>query len=996
MSGDDVPHSSDLNFLVGGGQLGALMRSHDWSCSPLGPTETWPQSLRSVVGLLINSKFPMFVAWGEELGFLYNDSYAEILGSKHPKALGARFYDIWSEIWPDISPLIDAAMAGQATYRKNLPLVMDRKGYDEQTWFTFSYSPVRDESGAVAGMFCAVTETTAQVLGDRRRDALLRLDERMRDLADTADLSFVASEVLGEALHAERVGYGVINPEARTIVVQRSWSKPGFSDVAGLHDFSDYGTYIEELLRGTPVANGNVSTDPRTKGKSGAFLALGINAHLDVPVIEDGRPVAEMFVHSGVPREWSSEEVAFVREVAERTHAAIARRGAEQKRRESESRLRAALEASESGTFHWDIRTNELDCDEALDKLFGVEPRNTARSLDQFIGMVHPDDRTGVIERCQRCADEGADFEMEFRVVWPDGGLRWLYDRGKTFLGKDGRPAFMTGACVDITVRKLAEEQRRESEERLRLATEAANIGTWDFNPETGELRWDQRCKALFGLSPDTVMDYSTFLAGVHPDDRERADKAVQDALEPGGTGRINVRYRAIGVEDQVERWLAATGQSIFVETGGQQHASRFIGTVIDISDRVRAEQTLTALNETLESRVEEEIGRRSQAEEVLRQTQKMDTIGQLSGGIAHDFNNLLQVIHGNLSILQRAVPNGDAKLMRAVANAMSGTERAAVLTKRLLAFSRRQPLDPRPIDVNRLILDMTELLHRTLGETIVIETRLSGEIPNALVDGNQLENAIINLSINARDAMPRGGRLHITTGVAELDSHYVRDNPEAEPGRYVRIEVRDYGEGMSEDVRSRAVEPFFSTKEVGHGTGLGLSMVYGFVRQSGGHLILNSKEGSGTTVELYLPSSERAAQTSFRREREEELPRGRGERVLLCEDDDDVRFFSREALRDLGYEVIEARDAASATAALTEYGRVDLLFTDVVLPGGETGADLARSARKIQPNLKVLFTTGYARSALDSERRRGKSLELLLKPFGIEELAKKVRQMLG
>ena len=996
MPGDDVPRTNDLNFLAGGGEVGALMRSSNWTGSPLGEPQTWPQSLRSVVGLLINSKFPMFVAWGEELGFLYNDSYAEILGSKHPKALGARFHDIWAEIWPDISPLIDAAMAGKAIYRENLPLVMDRKGYDEQTWFTFSYSPVHDESGAVAGMFCAVKETTAQVLGERRRDALLRLDERMRDLANTADLSFVASEVLGEALGAQRVGYGVINPDARTIVVQRSWSKPDFSDVAGIHDFSDYGTYIEELLCGAPVSNRDVSKDPRTKGKSDAFLALGIKAHLDVPVIEDGHAVAEMFVHSGTPRLWSSEEIAFARDVAERTHAAIARRDAEQNRRESESRLRAALEASESGTFHWDIRTNDLDWDDALDKLFGLEPGHTARSLDQFVAMVHPDDRASVIERCERCALEGADFDMEFRIVSPDGSLRWLYDRGKTFLGQDGRPAFMSGACVDITVRKLAEEQRRESEERLRLATEAANIGTWDFNPETGELRWDQRCKELFGLGVDTAVDYPTFLAGVHPDDRERADKAVQDALRPGGAGRINVRYRAIGLEDHVERWLAASGRSVFVETAGQQHASRFIGTVIDISDRVRAEQALTALNETLESRVEEEIGRRSQAEEVLRQSHKMDTIGQLSGGIAHDFNNLLQVIHGNLSILQRAAPQDDEKLRRAVANAMSGTERAAILTKRLLAFSRRQPLDPRPVDVNRLILDMTELLHRTLGETIVIETRLSGEIPNALVDGNQLENAIINLSINARDAMPGGGRLHITTSVAELDSGHFSDNPDAQPGRYVRIDVRDDGEGMSEEVLGRAVEPFFSTKEVGHGTGLGLSMVYGFVRQSGGHLVLNSREGTGTTVELYLPCSERSALALFQRERDAELPRGRGERVLLCEDDDDVRFFSGETLRDLGYEVIEARDAASATAALTKCGRVDLLFTDVVLPGGKTGADLARSARTIQPNLKVLFTTGYARSALDNEQRRGKGLELLLKPFGVEELANKIREMLG
>jgi len=277
-----------------------------------------------------------------------------------------------------------------------------------------------------------------------------------------------------------------------------------------------------------------------------------------------------------------------------------------------------------------------------------------------------------------------------------------------------------------------------------------------------------------------------------------------------------------------------------------------------------------------------------------------------------------------------------------------------------------------------------------------VIDTRLSAEVPNALVDANQLENAILNLAINARDAMPVGGRLELCTCLTELDDGYSATNPEAAPGRYVSIEVRDSGHGMSEEVRSRAVEPFFSTKEVGQGTGLGLSMVYGFVRQSGGHLVLNSLEGSGTTVTLYLPCSDATAQARERGDTSSELPTGRGERVLLCEDDDEVRFFSSETLTELGYDVIEARDAASALTALREHGRIDLLFTDVVLPGGKTGADLAKEARKLQPGLRVLFTTGYARSALDRDQRGETGVEVLLKPFGVDELAEKISEMLG
>jgi signal transduction histidine kinase len=416
-----------------------------------------------------------------------------------------------------------------------------------------------------------------------------------------------------------------------------------------------------------------------------------------------------------------------------------------------------------------------------------------------------------------------------------------------------------------------------------------------------------------------------------------------------------------------------------------------------EIDQRVKAEQALTALNETLESRVAEEVQRRSQAEDVLRQSQKMETVGQLSGGIAHDFNNLLQIVHGNLSMIEHALPESDEKLRRAAGNALAGTERAAALTKRLLAFSRRQPLEPRSVDVNRLIGEMSEMLHRTLGETIAIEISPAEDLPSAMVDGNQLENAILNLAINARDAMPNGGRLEISTSVADIDAYYSERHPEAMPGQYVRIAVRDHGHGMSADILERAIEPFFSTKEVGQGTGLGLSTVYGFIRQSGGHLLLESREGSGTCVELYLPCADDSVEATAKSDAKQSgLVHGRGERILLCEDDEGVRLFSSETLRDLGYEVIEAGDAASALHALLDHGRIDLLFTDVVLPGGKTGADLAREARKLQPDLKVLFTTGYARSALDRHEAGEKSIELLLKPFRVDELAVKVRELLS
>jgi CheY-like chemotaxis protein len=342
--------------------------------------------------------------------------------------------------------------------------------------------------------------------------------------------------------------------------------------------------------------------------------------------------------------------------------------------------------------------------------------------------------------------------------------------------------------------------------------------------------------------------------------------------------------------------------------------------------------------------------------------------------------------------MLHQSLPPEDAKSRRSVANALTGAERAAALTQRLLAFSRRQPLEPKPVDINRLIGDMTDLLRRTLGETIKVRTDLELDIPTALADVNQLENALLNLAINARDAMPEGGHLEVATGVVEVDEASANEAKLA-PGTYVRIAVKDDGIGMSPEVVKRAVEPFFTTKEVGQGTGLGLSMVYGFARQSGGDLSLRSVEGQGTTIELFLPRSTAAAQVNAA-SGPSMLPRGRGEVILVCEDDADVRQFSIETLAELGYQVVEARDADAALAKLAGPDRVDLLFTDVVLPGGKTGADLAREARELRPGLSILLTSGYARSALD-DVDVSPAFEMIAKPFSVERLAQRLRHML-
>ncbi len=536
--------------------------------------------------------------------------------------------------------------------------------------------------------------------------------------------------------------------------------------------------------------------------------------------------------------------------------------------------------------------------------------------------------------------------------------------------------------------RVRAEERAREEAERARLATTAAAIGTWDYIPSADILRWDARCKELFGLPPDADVSYAgAFLAGLHPEDRGRAAEAVEKALTEGAD--YNIEFRTIGLRDGKERWLAATGSRLQLD----DQPLRFMGTVIDISHRKRVEAELQALNATLERRVMEEVEERSKAEERLRQAQKMEAVGQLTGGIAHDFNNMLAVIISGLSLMQRRLAKGDTDVGRFVDAALDGAQRAATLTQRLLAFSRQQPLSPKPIEVNRLVTGMSDLLMRTLGETIRVETVIGAGLWRTKVDPAQLESAILNLAVNARDAMPDGGTLTVETTNAYVDELYARDSG-LTVGQYVLIAVTDTGLGMDEHTMNRAFDPFFTTKPVGKGTGLGLSQVYGFVRQSGGHVRIYSELGVGTTIKIYLPRM-RGTMPEEREREADAAGRGvPGETVLVVEDDDRVRNLSSEVLRDLGYSVVEASGPHQALDIIKDGPCPTLLFTDVVMPG-MSGRQLVDEVRRLYPRVKVLYTTGYTRNAIVHNGVLDAGTHLLPKPFTVEALAAKVREIL-
>jgi signal transduction histidine kinase/CheY-like chemotaxis protein len=417
--------------------------------------------------------------------------------------------------------------------------------------------------------------------------------------------------------------------------------------------------------------------------------------------------------------------------------------------------------------------------------------------------------------------------------------------------------------------------------------------------------------------------------------------------------------------------------------------------------ERDKAMDELRRLSETLEKMVSErthelvdEMGKREQAEDALRQVQKMEAIGQLTGGIAHDFNNMLAVVLGNIDLAKRRLAKGVTNIDQYLTGAQEGGKRAAALTQRLLAFARQQPLAPESVDTNRLVNGMSELLHRTLGEPVRIETVLTSGLWRVHADANQLENAILNLAVNARDAMPEGGKLTIETLNAQLDDHYAAGHAGVAAGQYVMIAVTDTGTGMDREVLAKAFDPFFTTKKSGVGTGLGLSQVYGFVKQSGGHVKIYSEAGDGTTIKIYLPRYFGAAEPARASSDSSALPTNDGSvAVLVVEDEEGVRRYSTDALRDLGYRVLEADSGEAALKIIDAEQDIAILFTDVVMPG-MNGRKLSEAALERRPSLKILFTTGYTRNAIVHNGMLDPGVNLLSKPFSLGELAKKVAEL--
>ena len=632
--------------------------------------------------------------------------------------------------------------------------------------------------------------------------------------------------------------------------------------------------------------------------------------------------------------------------------------------------------------------TRREDCiGRSIFEVFGRNPDGQSEfgagvlraSLERVVQTGKPDRMAITKYDIPRPANEGGGFEVRY---WSPLNVPVLDDRGEV--------RYIIHQTEDVTDQMLAEQHSRThlklADERFRAALLASEAGIFDWYIDEHSFYCDSALQQLFGL-PDVLTSepVERFLDHVHVADRGIVRAALAECVH-GKDFVVEFRLK----RDAGRQWLLSKGK-VFRDAAG--NPSYVTGTCADITARKQAEKALSDLNETLEARVAAEVAERSRVEDTLHQAQKMEAVGQLTGGIAHDFNNLLTGVIGSLELMQRRRRSGDeTNDERYITAAVTSAQRAAALTQRLLAFSRRQTLDLKPLEVNPLVASLEDLLHRTTREDITVTTHLAAGLALVRMDANQLESAVINLAINARDAMPDGGTITITTAAVHLSPEEGAAMDLAE-GDYVTLTVADTGVGMTPEVLAKVFEPFYTTKPIGQGTGLGLSMVYGYMRQANGGVRILSQPGKGTQVQLYMPCLGGDLDI-LPSEESRSAPLGVGEVVLVVEDEAVVRSLIVEVLGELGYQTLEAGNAQEAMPFLENPQRIDLMISDVGLPGmnGRQLADLAQANR---PELKVLLATGYAEGS-NVEGYLAANMQIITKPFAIDALANKISEMLN
>ncbi len=935
---------SPLDFLPDGGHAGRLLRSRDWSATPLGPPRGWPQSLRSMLSLLLQSRQPMYLAWGPQLTSFYNDSYISICGDKHPAGFGRPYAEMFPELVEPLRDVLAATLAGQPQWFEDSAVPLAGKDGTSARWFSYSWTPLQDDHGETVGFFCVTTETTDKVL------ALLRLADEREGFAQLFDQAPTFMAVLrGPSHRFELVNAGYLRLIGGREVIGKTVQE-------ALPEAVTQG-YLEVLDRVYATGQAFSATDARFEMQA-APLAAPVERFVD-------------FVYQPVKDAYGQVTSILVGGV-DVTDRALADRAL----RESEARLRAlnadleheVLVRLQDRGMTWQVTADllgVLNADGFFEKtnpawqaLLGWSEEEIRRI--PIFQLMHPEDveRTrGGFDRMVVEGEPAIRFENRYRCR--DGSYKWLSWMGVPEGGRyycSGRDITADKERDALLAARTAALDRVWRNSRDLLVTMNADGVFHSVNPA-----WETVLGHAVGeVLGKNIADF------VWPEEAEPPSGSLATAAAKDDLTDFEVCYRH---KDGTPRWIS---WHTSVENGVTYAYGR------DITAARQAKLDLDA------------------AQEALRQSQKMEAVGQLTGGIAHDFNNLLAGISASLELLEKRIAQGRvAGVDRYISLAQGSTRRAAALTQRLLAFSRRQTLDPKATDVNRLVAGMEELIRRTMGPAVRTEVVGAGGLWTTLVDPSQLENALLNLCINARDAMmPGGGHLTIETANKWLDERAARAR-ELPPGQYVSLCVTDTGTGMTPEVIERAFDPFFTTKPLGEGTGLGLSMIYGFVRQSGGQVRVYSELGSGTTMCIYLPRHFGDAESTEQAATLELTEASTGETVMVVDDEATVRQLAVEVLEEMGYHVVEAADGPTGIRLLQSDARIDLLVTDVGLPGGTNGRQMADVGRMLRPELKVLFITGYAENAVVGNGHLAPGMQVMTKPFELAAFGNKVREMI-
>ena len=707
----------------------------------------------------------------------------------------------------------------------------------------------------------------------------------------------------------------------------------------------------------------DVLRDPLWADYRDLAAQAGLRACWSNPILNaQGQVLATFAVYYAEPRTPDAADQELIARISQYVRTAIERHRTTEALRLSEERLRALAEnVQEVFWISNPEKTRMLYVSPAYEKIWGRTCDELYADASKWIAAIHPEDRARVLAASARQVE--GEYAEEYRVVRQDGAIRWISDRGFPVYAADGSVRQLVGSARDITPRKLAELALRERLKELRCLYRVTWLIAGQQRP-VGAI-----CQEIAELLPEALLHEASAVARIELGNASYGSAGWQAPLAtfglPIGRGGDGVGRIEIGYTATFEPQPGGHGPFLKEEVEMVQTIAVHLGDMLN--QRLLAQR--------------------------LTESERLNAIGQLTGGVAHDFNNLLTVILGNAEALAEKL-TWDRDLRQLAEMTAKAAERGAELTNRLLAFARRQPLDPKVQDINLQVAQMEGLLRRTLGEHVEIRMVCAPGLWRAMVDPGQLESAVLNLCINARDAMPDGGRLTIETANVVLDQDYAARQGEVEPGPYVLLAVSDSGVGMDGATLERAVEPFFTTKEVGKGSGLGLSMVYGFAKQSKGHIRIYSEPGHGTTVKLYLPRAADEAPADLAKEIAAPPEKG-SERVLLVEDDDLVRTHVCDHLLGLGYEVVAVANGPQALEVLLRGEHYDLLFTDVVMPGGMSGLQLAEEGRRLRPDLPVLFTSGYTENAINHQGRLEPGVQLLQKPYRRQELAAKVRQAL-